>query len=123
VDSDADLRLVPGQQPVVRVQVTNSTDAVAQLYGWIDYSMDGVFQTDPQLEESSIEVSAGYSGTVELVFPEVPDVRRDTLTHGSELAPMPRSAAPPVQLKMEKSRTTASPSWRTILATLQPTII
>ena len=54
-----------------QVNVTNTTESAATLYGWIDYNGDGVFEN--ATERASVAVPNGSSGaTVTLVFPAVP---------------------------------------------------
>lgn len=69
VDPLTDLHLVPDQEPVVRVRVTNQTTAPARLFGWIDYLADGTFGAE---ERASWEIEPEFTGTVELAFPAVP---------------------------------------------------
>ncbi len=83
LDALGDLELLPGQQPTVHVRVTNQTAVDAHLYGWIDYNADGVFDVSSEQStavtltdgaaDDQLVIPAGYSGTVELVFPAVPD--------------------------------------------------
>src|SRR5258706_15697015 len=52
-----DLILSIGAQPTVNVRVTNTTDAAATLYGWIDYNANGAF--DNATERASVTVPTG----------------------------------------------------------------
>ncbi len=67
----SDLVLTSGQtNPQVRMRVTNTTGAVATLYGWIDYDRDGLFEAG---ESSSFTVPSGTNdGEVTLIFPNAP---------------------------------------------------
>jgi GEVED domain/FG-GAP-like repeat/Cadherin domain/FG-GAP repeat len=66
-----DLALTVGAQPRVNVRVTNTTGSLANLYGWIDYNANGVFEN--VTEFSFVSVPAGINnGIVTLVFPSVP---------------------------------------------------
>jgi hypothetical protein len=67
----ADLVLTVGAQPTLNVRVTNTTAALATLYGWIDYDADGVFENGT--ERASVSVANGTNnGVVTLEFPTVP---------------------------------------------------
>ncbi|WP_372716092.1 GEVED domain-containing protein [Novipirellula sp.] len=84
ISPSSDLKLIPGQQPSVRVKVTNNTANDARLYGWIDYNSDGVFANDPETEQSTrlllngsvvkeqLVIPAFFAGNVELQFAAVP---------------------------------------------------
>lgn len=88
----ADLILVPGQAPQVRLVVTNTTGLDAQLYGWIDFNGDGEFDT--LTERATASVPDGLSGdTVILTFPAVP-----TGFHGRTFARFRLSSDPAAAL-------------------------
>jgi hypothetical protein len=82
VSPSVDLNLVPGQEPVVRVSVTNETSSDAFLYGWIDYLADGEFGSYDRAThvvignaqpDDTLTIPARFSGEVELLFRTVPD--------------------------------------------------
>ena len=66
-----DLTVTVGGSPRVSVSVTNTSGQPAALFGWIDTNGDGVFDNDT--ERASAEVlPLVQTGSVSLVFPEVP---------------------------------------------------
>jgi uncharacterized repeat protein (TIGR01451 family) len=67
----ADLTLTIGAQPTVSVFATNTTGTAAELFGWIDYNANGLFEN--ATERTSIPVPNGASnGVFTLTFPAVP---------------------------------------------------
>jgi hypothetical protein len=69
-DPAADLVLTVGAQPTVNIRVTNTTGLAANLYGWIDYNANGVF--DNATELASVAVPSGTNNLIKtLVFPTV----------------------------------------------------
>ncbi|MBQ3358350.1 MAG: DUF11 domain-containing protein [Microbacterium sp.] len=64
---DAPIEIIPGEQTVVTVSVTNETDEVATLAGWIDLNNNGTFDAG---ERVVVQVPAN-SGTADytLTFP------------------------------------------------------
>jgi hypothetical protein len=67
---DADLVLTVGTQPTVTLRATNTTGTNANLFGWIDYNADGVF--DNLTERASTVVQTGTNnGLFTLLFPVV----------------------------------------------------
>jgi hypothetical protein len=78
------LTIIPGQEPTVRVRVTNNTLVDAKLYGWIDYNANGVFDVGTEqatgiilpgstIGDEQLVIPAGFTGDVTLVFPAVPE--------------------------------------------------
>lgn len=71
VDARRDLTLTSDQVPIVEVNVTNDTDFVAKLFGWIDSDGNGSFDED---EKASFDVEPGtIAQMVPLTFPAVPE--------------------------------------------------
>ena len=61
------LAVVRGAETAIDVAVTNTTGQPATLYGWVDYDLDGQFETS---ERASASVSSGTDNqTVTLTFP------------------------------------------------------
>ncbi len=58
---EADLALVEGKPAQVHVTVTNQSDSVAVLYGWIDFNGNGAFELE---ERAQMPVLANTAGTV-----------------------------------------------------------
>ena len=71
VDPAADLQLVAGTQPNIRVRVTNTTGVEATVYGWIDYNADGVFDNATERAQQAVP-DGTTSGIATLAFPSVP---------------------------------------------------
>ncbi|HDP97788.1 MAG TPA: T9SS type A sorting domain-containing protein [bacterium] len=59
--------LVIGSEPVIEVDVVNTTGKTATVKGWIDYNGNGVFEAN-----ESAQNTIAASGKVTLTFPKVP---------------------------------------------------
>ncbi len=71
LSSGSVLEVKLGLSPLVKLRATNLTATAANLYGWIDFNRDGVF--DDATERASIGVAPGASnGLFTLTFPTVP---------------------------------------------------
>ena len=86
-----DLTLTEGTTPVIRVNVTAADNYCPNLYGWIDYNADGVF--DNVTERASVNVWDG-SGTKFLTFPTVPVGTAGTTYARFRLSTDPAAANP-----------------------------
>jgi hypothetical protein len=73
VDPADDLLLTVGEQPKIRLWVTNTTGQAATLYGWIDYNGDGVFDNATERGDSLVVPNGTTSDEVAIfTFPAVP---------------------------------------------------
>jgi uncharacterized delta-60 repeat protein len=69
--SPLDLQGTSGTQPTVTLSATNTTGRPADLFGWIDYNRDGVF--DNATERAQFAIPSGTSfGRFTLTFPVIP---------------------------------------------------
>jgi len=72
-DENAPQNLIfsPGDIPVIKILATNQTGSTATLSGWIDYNINGVFET--ATEGATVSVPDGtVSSLMTLTFPIVP---------------------------------------------------
>ncbi|MDX1746751.1 MAG: GEVED domain-containing protein [Halobacteriales archaeon] len=89
----ADLRLSPGETPVVELRVTNETDLTARLVGWIDIDVDGVFSVGERAIASISPFTA--NGMVALSFPfVVPENLQGTTYARFRISTDPRVESP-----------------------------